>query len=297
MKRLALSLLLVLSLAPRAWAAVDVHDDVKMTVYHSFSNGGGPFKLDFYNDPRAVGGGGGEQNNANGWVYTQTPSAGNLLNTLFAFCVERTSSNFLSSGTVYDIKAFNTITETGAKYMSGYAAWVYDKFQTSGINPTDFTPGNVAKLEAYQQAIWAGMVTKDGFGDYNTIAGITSEWNIGIAALNAGDFVTAGITYASFLADGTWAGGSEQNKLSTLHGYQVINVQTNDAGVAQDQIIVPAGSLDVVPEPASLAVWSILAGGAAGLSVARRRRAAARGRWSNDNREAILSVIEGKHGH
>ena len=50
----------------------------------------------------------------------------------------------------------------------------------------------------------------------------------------------------------------------------------------------------LVPEPASLVVWSVLAGSAAGLAVCRRRRAAAKGRWSNETGEATLEVINGK---
>ena len=45
-----------------------------------------------------------------------------------------------------------------------------------------------------------------------------------------------------------------------------------------------------VPEPASLIIWSLLAGGSASLAVARKRRQRP-DRWSRQNRDAILSVI------
>lgn len=64
----------------------------------------------------------------------------------------------------------------------------------------------------------------------------------------------------------------------------------------QDQlygIVVPAEpQTSPVPEPASLIVWSVLAGGTAGFAVAGKRRRATAGRWSHENRDAILAVIE-----
>jgi len=44
-----------------------------------------------------------------------------------------------------------------------------------------------------------------------------------------------------------------------------------------------------VPEPATLAIWSIFGAGAAGVAAARRRR---RGRWSDADRQAIYHVID-----
>ncbi len=65
----------------------------------------------------------------------------------------------------------------------------------------------------------------------------------------------------------------------------------------QDQaygvIVADAQVGAAVPEPASLVVWSLLAGGAAGLTVGRRRREVAQGRWSSDTRQAILDAVSG----
>jgi hypothetical protein len=44
-----------------------------------------------------------------------------------------------------------------------------------------------------------------------------------------------------------------------------------------------------VPEPASLAIWSLIAVGGAAVAASRRRR---RGRWSDESRVAIRRVIE-----
>ena len=44
---------------------------------------------------------------------------------------------------------------------------------------------------------------------------------------------------------------------------------------------------NTIPEPASLAIWAVIAAG--GAAVAARKR---RGRWAKANREAILGIIE-----
>jgi len=56
---------------------------------------------------------------------------------------------------------------------------------------------------------------------------------------------------------------------------------------------VDPGFGDVIPEPASVVIWSVLgAGAAAGGLALRRRRAPARGHWSEENRKAIFEIIE-----
>ena len=47
------------------------------------------------------------------------------------------------------------------------------------------------------------------------------------------------------------------------------------------------------PEPASLIVWSVLSASVAGMALIRRRRGGA-ARWSAENRQAILKMIENK---
>ena len=53
------------------------------------------------------------------------------------------------------------------------------------------------------------------------------------------------------------------------------------------------GNVGAVPEPASVAVWGIVSGLAAG-AASWRKRARSAGRWSEKNRVAIYSVVSGK---
>jgi hypothetical protein len=64
-------------------------------------------------------------------------------------------------------------------------------------------------------------------------------------------------------------------------------------GGAQDQVVfIPARALSLIPEPASLAIWAVAGGlGAAGLAL-KRRRQNSRTRWPEENRQAIMSIIE-----
>jgi len=153
------------------------------------------------------------------------------------------------------------------------------------INPDN--PGlNNLNAGAFQMAIW--KIEYDYATANNSVNPITG------ASFTTGNLqVTNGVTGA-----GTEAAlaVSELNGLTAAT--TIDNVYALTGGTFQDQVFfVPAGSVDtiqpppVVPEPASLVIWSILAGGSASLAVARKRRQGAGPRWSPENREAILAVI------
>jgi hypothetical protein len=90
--------------------------------------------------------------------------------------------------------------------------------------------------------------------------------------------------------DSGWASRAIDPKIAVL--------TTVTGGPAQDQwVYIPHEGGNIVPEPASLLIWSLLGLGSTGLAVWSRRR---RGgltetgepRWSRENREAILSLID-----
>jgi len=143
------------------------------------------------------------------------------------------------------------------------------------------------------------MVTKDLAGNFNSPIStsyptVQNEYQHEFNANYGGGGTYAGvdISYATFLSDLSWAAAGEQSHLSTLGAYTLINLQTTGGAAAQDQFIAPLASLGV-PEPASIVVWSMLAGSAARFGVARKRRKQApAGRWSEDNRQAIFAMIE-----
>jgi choice-of-anchor C domain-containing protein len=82
---------------------------------------------------------------------------------------------------------------------------------------------------------------------------------------------------------------------STTLTFASLDINFSPWGIALDNVSVQPNTVNpAVPEPASLVVWSLLAGGSAGLAVARRRRRGPGPRWSRQNREEILSVIAGR---
>lgn len=322
----AASLALLCITAPRAWAALDVHDDIKIDQVTtgannvagtniSFPNGGGPFWVTLYEDDRAVGALEGQQHDGT-WVGNNTT----LIDTFYTFSAQ-TSVSF-SPGTRYDIEKMQIRTLQAAKVLSGYGAWVFDTFNRKAaagiINPRLDTPANNNMLGVYQAAIWMGIV---GWTDANldgifqtsetmqAVGGPTAElfddrenYALG-SGIDLSSLATEGIRYSDFLADTWWAPSSDNTEfamLRTWNGIHLMNVQAFDGGDAADQMIAYRGAqgdagVQVVPEPASLVVWSVLAGGAAGFAVGRKRRKKTpHGHWSSENREAILAIIDSK---
>jgi len=318
-KLLAAVVALSLLAGPSAWAAI--HDDILIDYVRvstdgalgnsgnavTFANNGGPFWAVMLRDDRGLtqrwqkpldpllmrdldsahsGYGIGttphwvNAENRNGSPYTA------VVDRFFTFCVE-TNQTF-SPGTVYDIRDLSGTSWNTTKAMTGYAAWVFDKFQQNvvSLNPRAPNDTQKAKLATYQKAIWAGMV---GFTDTNTdsvwqtsealgeVGGGTSQYHVKFGLdwdSDADEYSTAGILYSAFLLDATnwaWAGANEYDMLRRFNGYQLINVQTDSAGQAQDQMIAYGGPTGGVPEPATIVVWSLLAG-AAGVAALRRRR-------------------------
>lgn len=300
--------------APRAFGAVGIsqHDDISIGGSLSGSSGG-PFTANIYLDNTRIQGPG-------SWTDGQTSA-----DTFTTFCLEY-NEHFSPGSTRYDVALINTKTVNTGYYLTGYAAWVYKTYLDEITNPT--LNANSERY-TFQKAIWGGVVASltgisaelgtlanSEWG--NTGAGASLSLNPAFVASSASFSNVTGVALAAdpdridistgaFLAQmSTWSGGvyangdSSDAALSFLNGYRVLNLQTNAgyavgppaSGYAQDMIVGPANVLSV-PEPASIVVWSLLAGGAAGVGVARKRRQKApKGRWSAESRQAIFSVID-----
>ena len=79
--------------------------------------------------------------------------------------------------------------------------------------------------------------------------------------------------------------------LGTTDNPGSVYAHSDDPRELQGYVAVPNG---VVPEPASIVIWSLIGlGGAAAYRLRRRRRAAAApaGRWSPESRAAILEIV------
>jgi hypothetical protein len=276
MKKLLLFAALVSAFAASdALGAVVAHDDISMAKINNaggtFANNGGPFTATVYDDN-------GRPQGPGSWVGA-SPSA---LTSFLTFCVE--VSNTFSYGTHYDIAAVAVESVNGGKFLTGYAAWVYNEVLTSGLSAV--ASANKEYYETAQLAIWAGMTAAAG----GSPGSAGSEYVTANITNNGGDGTGVFNTYNFGLNDFTASGWGP---LTELNGYMVMNIQDNGGGFHQDMFLGrPEGPLAAVPEPASIVVWSVLAGGAAGFAVRKRRQRGPAGRWNPEDRQAILSVIE-----
>jgi hypothetical protein len=302
-------LLIALATSSTALAAIAQNDDLQLSTW-SGSNWEGPFHATVWDDHTSA------------FHY---PPTGLVKDADFlTFCVERT--NYFSNGFVFNIDQIGPITATGNKRLTGYSAWVYQKFlkieQLNGFGVGTLPTGTYAikpsgaattvtwqnAFNAYQTAIWAGMVAHDSSGNPLNLPGEAgSEW-VGIP--NGGDYAAIGISYNDWLAS-NWLGlpvSTRQEQLDSLaqvgdfHVMVLDPTQHNYSATygggytwGQDQIVFLTEG-EVVPEPATLVVWSLLGAGSwLGMRVWRRRnRPAGRQPWSPENRSAILSIIENK---
>jgi hypothetical protein len=330
--------LIVAGAAQRALAVIQVNDDLNLQLWGNAPSGQseGPFDATIYADAsRSQTSGSPGQNTWQTSVYgdpkwnlvgPDTTVKSNFL----TFCVEN-NNYFWSSGQTFNIDAIGTETVSGGKYLTGYSAWVYSRFQALGLTPSSTVSGTspfgttvpwANAMNDYQEAIWAGMVgagtsltngtesatttgTRTGaptdpnaVGGSNSVAGAVYG---GAVNLDTPEFENLGISYNAFLTSG-WGGSSEAAQLAYLGGYQVLVLYPwaeygTSYAFGQDQMVFigqSQGSGQTIPEPTGLAVWGLAALSAAAAGAVRRRGKSARPRWSDENREAIFQVIERK---
>jgi hypothetical protein len=231
------------------------------------------------------------------------------------FCVQQnnyfwgtdTGSTFTVGNLSSAATTYNTSGGTVAvKQLSDYGAWVDDQFNRLALHygisvngilssaPTGLTWGQV--FNAYQEAIWAGMVGPTGTvggGDSElyTTSSYSNIHDTGNLSTDTAIFHTLGIDYYDFLTASP----------APTPAATVINFDPYyDSGYEMGQnqvvpILLPGGqgTARPVPEPATLLIWGLGGLGAAGAMAASRRKQP-RGRWSEENRRAIYDIVEGK---
>jgi len=190
------------------------------------------------------------------------------------FCVQ--TQEFVTMNTTYRVLGItkNTygINQNGIK-LGSFAAWLYSGFLgvdgvTLGAN---FSKTDLLDVNALQVGIWQSM----GYASPNTIPTISYD------TVLLASWVTA------FAADAAWAmqaadvNGNKTGNVSIMNlakGYVKHGIfKVKDLKI-QDQLVwipPPPDGGAPVPEPLSLAVWSLLAMCVGGISTQRRRGRAA----------------------
>jgi hypothetical protein len=186
------------------------------------------------------------------------------------FCVQL--EEFVRFDTTYLVAGISTSTVgAGAKPLTSFAAWLYDRYLNgvAGSGPAlsnfDFanvyaqTSASAARMQAneLQLAIWQAM----GY----TPAEIGGASNGGWYDTYDGKLAGWEADFNSDVANNLWSGTGDIYVLNLLRKNGAGNYTIN----AQDQLIrIPS---DVIPEPVSLAVWSVL--GVAAVGICRLRGA------------------------
>lgn len=232
-RMVAIAALVVLLAVQGALGSITVNDDIRIDYWSAKPSGQsqGPFYAVIY-----------DHGDSSVGLDTSVVEAEFL-----TFCVERTQ--YFSPGARYNIEGISDHSSVG-KTLTGYTSWVYDKFRgygwdntngPTGTNSWGITWGTV--MDLYQQAIWAGMVGTDGIVGSGAGGAVGAEYAIS----DWSDYEEIAIGLTSFQNSG-WTG---------LQGYRVMNLG-KDGTNYQDHLLPPGGWTSTIPEPASLAIWSLI---------------------------------------
>lgn len=202
-------------------------------------------------------------------------------NYLVTFCAE--VNEYIYYDSVYQV----TEIITDADEFASWIFWGYTSANEHGnvipdrVSDPSSTQYMDSKAEArdVQAAIWRALGRNKYSGWIDD--GLYSDWET---------------AYGLDVANNVWPLDDGDSGIAVL----LREVGGDDLEPAQDQwVFVETGGGDIIPEPASVAIWSLIAlTFAAGMGAVRRRRAAAgRGRWSPTSRQAICEMIErGRRG-
>lgn len=214
---------------------------------------------------------------------------------IYSFCVQRYVP-IRSSQRAY-VESYDTVTKGGYLnyYLTGYAAWLYTKtLEAIGAGPYD-SGGEITygvggdplsafgdyEFRAIQIGIWAGMIRRVSASDivagppgtagvavHTLVGGGQSQYRVnwGSGLAGSGDAVAdvleaLSLSYWNFLDE---VNPADRNSVGTVR-----IARLKDRYDVQDQLLILEEE-PVVPEPATLAIWSLL--GVAGFSAVRRRQ-------------------------
>jgi hypothetical protein len=193
------------------------------------------------------------------------------------------NNNPLSNSYAYKVGSItaNIASATG-NIVTGAAKFLYYAAGHGFSIGTTYNPNSASDNAELQEAIWS-LVIAGNSPNYNPNDVNPANYTPGNLYTYLGGVSGKAANYRN------WAIGNLNLNLASR-----INVLNPVTLNAQGQVIANHQSmLYEVPEPASLVVWSVLAGSAAGLTVARRkRRNAPAGRWSAESRSAIFAVVD-----
>ena len=210
-----------------------------------------------------------------------SPASSPVGTTFQTFCLELQQS--ISNGTNYTIGQMftpatgGTANSSGNKFNNLSGVYIFDLWSNNLITQ------NAADAGAVQVALWESegytQAQITGTGGYTSLS--YSNANTLISSILATTVDISG-SYSS-----SWA-PTDLNAFFLSH---------NGVG-AQDQIVLVStsthGGSPAVPEPVGAVIWGVGTALAAGGAALRRRKNRRRP-WSEENREAVLRIIQGKH--
>lgn len=218
--------------------------------------------------------------------------------TIYTFCLQADVYLNFAGQQAY-VESYDTVTEGGMRdyYLTGYAAWLYtNALDAIGAGPYDsgseITQGvggnprsafGASGFKAIQLGIWAGMVWKQNDSDvvdgppgtagvarWELVGGAQSQlsdldyWTVQSCKDWASILEKLGLSYGDFL------GKVAEADRNNVGGVRVARL--GDEGKSydvQDHLLI-IEEPPVVPEPSTLAIWSLL--GLVGCVAQRRKR-------------------------
>jgi hypothetical protein len=206
-----------------------------------------------------------------------------LLGSFYTFCASQ--SLYFVPGYAYQV---TSLTEASSLETS-LGGWLFAKYWLNH-NPNlpgsleGYVPGHDALL---QNASIGGMTNTSIAGAIQDEIWKSLGFNYQFGNLHA----TAETTFGWALPEGYSAGTIDKLML-----YAPQNNYGCGYPGGQPQLYIPSSGTNIIPEPATMVVWLLLAAASwLGMKVCRRGRRVGQRGWPKENRAAILAIIFEQH--